>query len=937
MGKLELSKNEDWLLKLEDNDIRYICRWIDIKNIRNYFKKAPKEFSKICPGFRPMSLSNNQIIKLVCKNKEVPFIWSFIMCTIQDGLKQFKDCRKDMEENGMSAEESLLSALPDSFFSGNVDLFFKLQDKDYTDEYIVLVKTALSLLKRQPDSIKEESDSIKIQLEKELSAVKKQNDELCCELSQLQQNVEAEKTLYSKTCQLFNEAELSNAALQQQLKETSSKNRLLKEKINLMQIELDRFYQLSNYMDKNNIQTDTDEYQYTSVCKVFWDYGKSQFRLLRLADIKNGEISLFIKDEQKPPYFENRDKLFFKNESEKEGYIGVWNWNAGPSKTNPSVDYITSEYNNDIKMIEIIKFSDCHTYEDIAHTLISSTFQMIPESKILFVCKEKSGQIIGLLCKNKDFEVNNGIAKLKSTIYQLPEFEISADDILKIGEKRVYKSIELGVPKGILQTRKPLSIVKDIVIKRAKNSVFRQQGLSKKEAQHCQEFLKNLPTQTMVQEIANSLLCSEDEANQYISTFIEQTNLYLSKNDADIKTLSAALNHNTELLVQCKEILSEEWEKENAKKLTAAQKQLKEIEHTVFEQNEALNNLANEYKMLQDKMTEITSNIDAKIQLADEVEVKIAQRIDAARKNAADFICETAFSISAPVSYEYTKAPSNTEKTNLFKRHIDVVEGENISDSDDFIDELADNLITIGYDDTTAVHMAELITFCIIEKMPIICGENAVNIADCISAMFGNTDTYIAILSINQTDCFELCESIKSVSANNKCVIVINGIFDSLSLHMFNEIIMRSEECNNSVVLIFALNGAEVSMIPCYVWNRAMFIDGDMGRINQKMGNIAVHTTDIEFDIISTLDNINEKKKQMKPFSDIISNTAILNYARFLTATQSSLQENTQILTQIALYAMSYGKQERMLEKLQTFNMNIKVIKDIKKFLGEVE
>lgn len=119
-----------------------------------------------------------------------------------------------------------------------------------------------------------------------------------------------------------------------------SKNAALTAKIQTMQAELDHFYQLSKYIDVEPENAYSEEYEYTSLCEVFYDHDK--IWLSRLADIHGGKIIRFTKVDSSPYFFGNRDRLFWTDGPKENGFIGIWQWNAVPRDSDPSKDFVTN-------------------------------------------------------------------------------------------------------------------------------------------------------------------------------------------------------------------------------------------------------------------------------------------------------------------------------------------------------------------------------------------------------------------------------------------------------------------------------------------------------------------------------------------------------------------------------------------------------------------
>ncbi|MDL2257545.1 hypothetical protein LJC42_00100 [Eubacteriales bacterium OttesenSCG-928-K08] len=933
--EIKVPKLKFALAGLAEEEIVYVCKMVTPKEIRLYFQKYPKEFAGIRPGFRASSLSDDDTIMLVCKNATRPFVSTFLENWIAIWLQDIRSFRRDLESNGASPEESLLRALPESVFSEDIDLFFKATNEDYSTEYIALFKSALQLLKishRIVESENETANTAEKQNSSEIVSIKNTNVELLASMDQLQQELEAEKLSHSEASASLVEFSATIATLRQDLDAEIAKNESFNEEFQSMQAELDRFYQLSEYVDKESADAYSNEYEFTSICQVFFDY-RGKPLLSRLADIKDGEISRFVKSEDVPYYFENRDRLFWSNGPREEGFVGIWQWSAVPNKSDPSTDYVTTMYNSTAKIIEIAELAECYTYADIAKALMTKPFPATQESKMLFTCKNASGQIIGLLCNGNDFELNGGHATIKPTTYTLPMFEISSADILIAAGKKIYRFTSLGMPQGIFKIRDPLTVVKEIVITRATSAAFRQKGLSKKEAQHCQNFLRELPLETMYQEIADAYSCTETQAQKYVEEFVLHADSYLSANDIDVETLAVALERNSGLVTTCKSLLTSAWEVEHTEKLQMAQQKLDEIESIMTARHTELSTLEDDYHSLQDKKAKVRTELDAQVALASDVELRVAERISAAKKNAADFICEMAFSTPGRVFEEYSVAASSALGPSLTRRTIDCIQGEDVEDIDLFTDGLADNLSIVGYDDIVAAQMAQMVTFCIDNRMPIVCSTNTYKIADCIAAMFSGSGAYTITLSLNQQDCIGICASIQQEAIDKKCVVVINGVFDGLSLHAFNEIVFQADTWGKNAILLFPLNGVDTMMIPSHVWDQTMFIDGDLGLEHFEIDRITMHTTTVEFGTRYAAKEASVKRKQLKTLAGIISNTAMLNYAKYMAVTDSSLKDDTQTLTQIVLHALSSGKKDRLLEALSSMGIDTEENKKISRYL----
>ena len=63
---------------LNDEEYSRICAAIPHGIVVGYFKKNPKEFSKIRPGFRATAVKSDDAVKLMVKCRQNGFISSFV-------------------------------------------------------------------------------------------------------------------------------------------------------------------------------------------------------------------------------------------------------------------------------------------------------------------------------------------------------------------------------------------------------------------------------------------------------------------------------------------------------------------------------------------------------------------------------------------------------------------------------------------------------------------------------------------------------------------------------------------------------------------------------------------------------------------------------------------------------------------------------------------
>ncbi|WP_155245155.1 hypothetical protein [Enterocloster clostridioformis] len=580
--------------------------------------------------------------------------------------------------------------------------------------------------------------------------------------------------------------------------------------------------------------------------------------------------------------------------------------------------------------IEVVELTECHNCEELLDFLIGHDFSCISGSKVLFVYHTTENEMNGLLCGTSELEFCDGFARLKKNVYILPQYTIDIGDVLEIAGKKIYRYLNLGMPQSIFQVKSPLEVVKEIVVRRATSAKLRQSGLSIKETQHCQAFLKELPEKTIYQEIVDAYECTEKEAEEYLSSFIKQADSYLSEDDIDMETLGAAVERNTELVRRCKELLSEDWQKENSQQLLMAQDELEKVQRAVKEERDNYTTYKEQHSKVQKELKELQAEISKQEKLAQDVQEKIAARIALARKDAADFISEMAFAMPIDIKSKGVLSEESSISVTYRKKKYHL--GTEITDMDSFEEELTENLILSGYDERVALQMAQIIVFAICNNMPIVCGEHAERIADCISSMFGCDGTCMLSLPIGEPRCKEICDFIgQEIKAVNR-VFIVNGIFEGFSLNAFHEIRQRSEEWGNKAILIFPLNG-NTEMISSHVWNQTMFIDGDIGITDFETDTLNAFYSSVDFVLEYDAEVFRKKRKLLKQFYGMIDNMAVLNYAKYLAVTDGTMEADEMIFIQILLSAKSSEKKEDFLEKLSTIGLDVKSNRYIAKYL----
>lgn len=192
----------NYLPLLAEDEIQYICSVIPQKHVSDYFRYNPKEFAKICPGFRPNAISRLNVGDLLFRNRNNGFVSSFIEKNISIWLRQIQAHIEQCMEEGSNKDTAYIQTLYQSFFVGNIALYFKLSEEEHPESYISLLSSAVAEAKKNSedrekldaDSQSKDADIRRLQSELEsvtsaLKNLKGKQNEYIAEIKALKQKI----------------------------------------------------------------------------------------------------------------------------------------------------------------------------------------------------------------------------------------------------------------------------------------------------------------------------------------------------------------------------------------------------------------------------------------------------------------------------------------------------------------------------------------------------------------------------------------------------------------------------------------------------------------------------------------------------------------------------------------------------------------------------
>lgn len=598
---------------LNDDDLGFICRVISGKRLREFYKKNSKEYQKIKPVLRPGNLSDEDTYAFAIRNKDTDFVNAFLNVWIQDRLNEISKQKKGLLKAGKTQEAALFETLALSVFSGNIAIYFSLLEEQFPPEYLALINYAFGVANTPKISATSSDTNTTAETDYEQ------------QLTELETKHEDE----------LNALKVTNSEVQESLERAESDLAKSKEAQQALQAELAKHRELSKYaVIEENIEP-ADGYDYMSLCRVYTDNGK--IRLLRLADIRNGEIAESFSD-----YAPTYTRLYGKDGPSTNDFIGVWNWKVIPSANDPTKDYIQTAFNGNILPIEVLIANDCNSIAELVSSIKAGISTNLVPSRMIYAFYNGS-TYEGLYCDVKTTISHSGKLGLQPGTLKLPVFEFHRSNILFNDNNAILKSINLGIPTKIARIKEPLNIVKELIVSRATWPVMHQQGYIRNEYRQIRDFLSALPTAELCEELSTACDCNVEEAKQYIDDFFTCADSFVAGTTLENSVMAQIIKNDENMFQECMEELRVEWEQKNQALLEEAQSILDSVKDEENIYRKATDKKQEEYNLLEAQIAASQEKIEAQERLAVEVEDRVLAKIEQARRNAAEFIAENAF------------------------------------------------------------------------------------------------------------------------------------------------------------------------------------------------------------------------------------------------------------------------------------------------------
>ncbi len=772
------------LLTPEEKDT--LCKIITGREFKELFKNNEREFQKLRKGFRAKSLTEQFALSTAMSNVDKPFIATYINGLVDMWLKEIQKNVEKLEAEGSTHNVALATTMLDSFFVNNVDLYLKLTGKASDMDTCSAILDRMTSIKSERKRNEETANQIR--------AIEEEKRQLYDQLKEVQQNANTIRTEYERRIQ---EVEQENSTLTSQL--TEAQEKITELQTAPAKITSEDVDYLAQYDDTDaTILHAVSNDEIVSLCGVISDYNGQKW-LMRYADLSNnGHYHVFHKREDTPSYFTNRDKIFYKDGPSNDGFYGIWTWSAIPSEKDPSKDYIISRYKPDLNAIEVAVITNTSDLDSLVNQL-KSGIEYIPHSRrIMFSFCSSKGMYTGILCNCDELNSINGKISFSEGCAVVPIYVFPSDNIMRLDNGlSFYKNAFAGTPDKLYHLKTPLEIVKSIVTSSISWPTYKTRGIIRADYRTFKDFLCAIPVDDITRQIETACHCSSPAAKALLEEFLSTAKKYVDGNSLEDDIILSAISASAELQERAKTLIRADWETENKGLLADAQEKLKALDGKI---NDATTQLAeaqeelNKTKLEEDRLTGV---IAEKEKLAEDVEKAVSERIQQARKHAADFIANMAFvtgqqiQLSVDVDSAANKVASDpvVAQYQVFSPYEELSDLEAHHSWADVIDTATFEFGEAGVTEQYRRGLAAFLCAAFIEKQPIfLVGPNSLDIVQAFCASVSAHKYGLLCCEGNYDN-----KVTSRIGATGEDIVIINNLLSSRWMNRLPEIVFNKD------------------------------------------------------------------------------------------------------------------------------------------------
>lgn len=306
------------------------------------------------------------------------------------------------------------------------------------------------------------------------------------------------------------------------------------------------------------------------------------------------------------------------------------------------------------KLPVAIQKSRFSTPEEVIDKLRSTGLYIVqPKYNVLILTNpSKNGSVQGLYVdiKNDTYLINSHQNyRLRSSNYTLKKYSFGSIDQLykysyKVAEPEndqnpFYLTSQESLEKYSTDESSIMSTdlnnaVRTEILKRLKNHTSKI-GFYSQNLKLLRSYLDDLDENVWTDDLAKKFHCDVDKINEAYEGIFQNAEYLAAGDDEDMASLKYTIKNNESIRQVAINEIEDDWKKQNDSKAKQLEKLTKDISSLSTKKTELTKQI--------EELTAKKEKLESQQQLATDVEAKVQQRIEDARKNAADFIAEMAF------------------------------------------------------------------------------------------------------------------------------------------------------------------------------------------------------------------------------------------------------------------------------------------------------
>lgn len=763
-----------------------LCEIITGKEFKELFKRNEQKFFKVQKGFRAKSLTEQHALSIAITNIDKPFIAMWVNMRVEHWMNEIEENIAKLKGEDFSQEAALATTMLDSSFSNNTELYFKLAGNP-------LDADACTTFCERMENIKSERAK-DVETANRIKAMEEENRHLSDQVEAAQHSIDAIKAEYENR---IHEIEQDKDQLTTLLAEAQAKISELQTAPSVF--ESDDADYLAQFDDADTSilpSANTDEI--VSLCCVTTNYS-GQKRLVRYADLNhNGQYYIFSKNEDTSNHFTNWDKIFHKDGPSDDGFYGIWTWSGIPNENDPSRYYILSRYNAEIKPIEISIIAEVNSLDELVGLLKKGINYQPRSRRVMFSFYTSKGQYTGILCTMKELNTVNGKTAISENCIVVPVYEFTGADIVHLENGlSFYRNAFAGLPSKLYHLKSPFDIVKDIVLSSISWAAYKAREVTRTQYKTFRDFMEAIPVDDITCKIEVVCRCSNPAAKELLDEFLNIVWKYVDGESLEDEIVRSAISANTGLQEKAKELIRQDWEKENERLLTESKQKFDRLRAKLKSAAEDLGKAQEAFNKTKAEDERLSGIIAEKEKLADGIEKAVAERIQKTRENAADFIASMAFVGGQPVQVVGSTTPASVDAASELDaavyrtypkfEHLDELEAHH--SWADVINTAVFELAEAGVAEQYRSGLAAFLCAAYIEKQPLLLiGPNAIDIAQAFSAAVTAHKHGILCCEGNYAR-----QAIEKMGADGEDIVIINNLLAGGWMNRLPEILSQKD------------------------------------------------------------------------------------------------------------------------------------------------